>query len=364
MVLSSIILTQFKNYPFQEIAFAEGFNLIYGYNGSGKTNILDAIHYLALTKSHFVPQDRMAIMQGSDFFRLEGHFVNASNNTKVVIKYRPAEKRLEVNDDPLTRLADHIGTIGMVMIAPDDLDVIDGLSNLRRKYMDVSLSQLDRSYLMHLSTYKKLLDQRNAYLKQTQVPDKVFLQVLNEKMAPSSAYLHQCRSTFVAALEPNFQSYYGAISGEKEMVSLKYESELSTKPLLELFEESHHQDLRNRYTHKGSHKDDLKFLINGQDLKYIGSQGQKKTYLVSLFLAQADYLSHLMPTPPIILLDDIFDKLDTLRVSHLMRTLSELPCKQIIMTDTTDHRVGAIINELSMPLKYFKIENGQCLSMK
>ena len=247
--------------------------------------------------------------------------------------------------------------------------------------MDVSLSQLDRSYLMHLSTYKKLLDQRNAYLKQTQVPDKVFLQVLNEKMAPSSAYLHQCRSTFVAALEPNFQSYYGAISGEKEMVSLKYESELSTKPLLELFEESHHQDLRNRYTHKGSHKDDLKFLINGQDLKYIGSQGQKKTYLVSLFLAFGLFhicfslnsstlcssgviVAHLMPTPHIILLDDIFDKLDTLRVSHLMRTLSELPCKQIIMTDTTDHRVGAIINELSMPLKYFKIENGQCLSMK
>ena len=355
ILLTKLILTNFKNYDLTEIEFTAGFNLIYGANGGGKTNILDAIHYLALGKSHFVPQDRMAIKTGNDFFRIEGDFDQEGKPVKVILKYTGKSKKLEYNDRPISRIADHIGKIGLVMIAPDDLDIIDGLSALRRKYMDITLVQSSHEYLVHLTTYKKLLDQRNAYLKQSPI-DPVFLQVLNEKMDPHATALFHYRKSFAMDFIPYFNKYYQAISGEKEKVEIQYESDLSQQSLLSLLDESLNHDLRIQYTSRGSHKDDLRFVINDQDVKYVASQGQKKTFLVSLFLAQADYLSHTMSSMPIILLDDVFDKLDPLRVRQLMYTLYKMDGVQIIMTDTTQLRINPIIQELNIPSHFIPIE--------
>ncbi len=360
----TLILTQFKNYSNQTIQLMPGFNLIYGSNGSGKTNVLDAIHYLGLAKSHFLSQDKMAIQIGTDFFRLEGHLDQASSHRiKVVLKYQAKNKSLEWNDLPVDRIIDHIGRIGIVMIAPDDLEVIDGLSNLRRRFMDVTLSQTDPIYLQNLSTYKKVLDQRNAHLKQHVHPDPLLIQVLNEKMNVPALFLYQSRKLFIEVLNPLFKKYYNSISGAKETVSINFQSDLYQTDLLQVLLQAYPNDLRNRNTSKGSHKDELQFKINDLDVRYHASQGQKKTFLVSLFLAQAAYMAIIMSAPPIILLDDIFDKLDPKRVQFLMATLKNLDGSQILMTDTTKDRMQPIIETLGIKAQYIYVEHGTCQSI-
>lgn len=351
-------MTNFKNYDFSSIDFDPGFNLIYGPNGSGKTNILDAVHYLALAKSHFVPQDKMAVHSGKDFFRIEGKFKENEQEVKVVIKYALKNKKLEFNDIPTARIADHIGRIGLVMIAPDDLDIIDGLSALRRKYMDITLIQSDHEYLVQLTAYKKLLDQRNAYLKQVSSPDPVYLQVICEKMEDPARFIFNSRRAFTEKFIPLFNKYYASISGDKETVDIQYLSDLERDSLTNLFQYSITQDIRTQYTNRGCHKDDLKFLINhDQEIKYVASQGQKKTFLVSLFLAQAEYMSDTMTASPLILLDDIFDKLDPQRVKYLMHTLKKISNAQIIMTDTNQDRIRPIIMDLKIDGLFIDIEN-------
>ena len=337
--------------------FHPGLNLIYGVNGSGKTNILDAIHYLALTKSHFVPQDKMAVKHDADFFRIEGKFKDHTEMLKVIMKYQSGQKKIEVNDSHVSKQGDHIGTIGIVFIAPDDLDIIDGLSALRRKYMDSSLSQSDHGYLLQLSIYKKLLDQRNSYLKQTDSPDPVYIQVLNEKMAPCAKYVYQKRKTFCKDLVPKFTQYYAEISDQMEQVNIEYSTDLDRCSFLDLMQESERTDLRHRITSKGIHRDDLIFTIHGHEARYTASQGQKKTFLVGLFLAQADYLYHSMESEPILLLDDVFDKLDQARMKHLLAVLHSEKPRQIILTDTSKDRQATIFQSFSRPAHFLEVKN-------
>ncbi|MDZ4709496.1 MAG: DNA replication and repair protein RecF [Saprospiraceae bacterium] len=357
--ISSLILTQFKNYAYQSFSFEEGFNLLYGNNGSGKTNVLDAIHYLALGKSHFLPQDKLAIQHGKDFFRISGRFVNEQENMELVLKFQPGTKRLEKDEKPYVRMVDHIGTIGLVMIAPDDLELIDGLSLARRKFIDLTLSQSNKIYLHHLSTYKRLLEQRNAWLKLSSAADVAYLQALDEKMEEPSKALYQLRKNFIAEFIPYFDKYYHTISGGHESVGIQFQSDLHDHGLLDLLEKSRTQDLYTRFTTKGNHKDDLLFLKDQEPMKYIASQGQKKTFLVSLFLAQSDYLSNVMPSPPIILLDDLFDKLDETRIRHLLHTMNHLPSKQVIMTDTGKQRLGTVLQQLDSPCHFLAVRDGQ-----
>lgn len=351
-------MTQFKNYSHQAFAFLPGFNLLYGTNGSGKTNVLDAIHYLALGKSHFVPQDKFAIRQGESFFRIDGTFNKAEENIQFVLKFQPGSKRLEKNGKAYARMQDHIGEIGLVMIAPDDLDLIDGLSQARRKFIDLTLSQSDNVYLGHLATYKRLLDQRNALLKSSQSPDRSFLQVLNEKMTEPAHRIYALRKKFVSDFLPFFYKYYHAISGGKENVEIRFQSDLDQADLLTLFDQSLQQDLHTQFTVRGCHKDDLVFLKDGESLKYLGSQGQKKTFLVSLFLAQSDYLSNTMESPPIILLDDIFDKLDEERIRFLLHTIGNMSTRQVIITDTGRERLSTVLKELDASIHFIHIRDG------
>lgn len=333
--------------------------MFYGKNGSGKTNILDAVHYLAVGKSRFVPQDRMSIQYHQDFFRIESIFLDSQEKIKVILKYQSSQKNLEVNDLPVKRLAEHIGRIGIVLIAPDDLEVIDAGSALRRKYIDMTLSQVDRGYLQDLSQYKKLLDQRNAALKHSNYPDEVLFHVYAEKMDPLARNIYQKRKRFVAEIIPFFLKYYKQISGGKEKVGLKFESDLESASLLELFNESWTEDVRLKNTQKGCQRDDVQFLIGDHDVRYFGSQGQKKTFLLSLFLAQADYLSHSMKSTPLILLDDIFDKLDQERIKFLIQTLKDLHARQIIMTDTSKERLESIMHALQEPLSAYGVDQGK-----
>lgn len=343
--------------------FHSGLNLIFGVNGSGKTNILDAIHYLALTKSHFVPQDRMSVKYDTDFFRIEGKFISHTEKLKVIIKYQSSQKKIEVNDKLIGKQGDHIGAIGIVFIAPDDLDIIDGLSALRRKYMDTSLSQSDHEYLMQLSVYKKLLDQRNSYFKQAEAPDTVYIQVLNEKMAPCAKYIYQKRKIFCEELVPKFTQYYADISDQKEKVNIRYSTDLDRCSFLELMQESEKVDLRHRITSKGIHRDDLIFTIHDHEARYTASQGQKKTFLVGLFLAQADYLYHTMQSEPILLLDDVFDKLDQERMKHLLAALHSEKQRQIILTDTSKDRLAAIFQSVSRSAHYLEVKNASVLEI-
>ncbi len=360
--ISTLILTQFKNYAFQSFKFEEGFNLLYGNNGSGKTNVLDAIHYLALGKSHFLPQDKLAVQHGKDFFRIEGKFIDNQEEMDLVLKFNPGAKRLEKDEKPYLRMMDHIGTVGMVMIAPDDLELIDGLSLARRRFIDLTLSQSNKTYLQHLSTYKRLLEQRNAWLKLSPSSDLSYLQVLDEKMLEPSRSLYELRKNFINEFIPYFEKYYRTISGGHESVGIRFQSDLHDQDWLSLLEQSRTQDMYTRYTTKGPHKDDLLFLKDDEPMKYIASQGQKKTFLVSLFLAQSDYLSKVMPSPPIILLDDLFDKLDEIRIRHLLHTMNNLPSRQVIMTDTGKQRLGTVLQQLDSPCHFLSIREGQVTS--
>ncbi len=361
--ISNLILTNFKNYASQQVRFNAGLNLLFGNNGSGKTNILDAINYLALTKSHFVPQDKMAVKYDTDFFRLEGKFEYGSSSLNVILKYQTGQKKIEVNDRPILKQGDHVGAIGIVFIAPDDLEIIDGLSALRRKYMDTSLAQSDHEYLVQLGTYKKLLEQRNSYLKQAEVPDAIYLQVLNEKMAPCAHYIYQQRKKFCEVLVPTFINYYAEISDHKEKVDIRYITDLDKFDFLELMFESERIDLRNRITNKGIHRDDLAFTIFDHDARYTASQGQKKTFLVGLFLAQADFLCHTMASDPILLLDDVFDKLDQNRMHYLLATLHSEKKRQIILTDTSRDRLSTIIKSVSSQANYLEVKNATVLTI-
>lgn len=333
--------------------------MLYGNNGSGKTNVLDAIHYLALGKSHFLPQDKLAIQQGKNFFRIEGQFFHENESQNLVMKFQPGSKRLEKDEKPYSRMIDHIGEIGLVMIAPDDLDLIDGLSMARRRFIDLTLSQSDKIYLNHLHTYKRLLDQRNAWLKLSNSSDLSYLQALDEKMVEPSSVIYELRKKFIAGFIPYFEKYYQAISGGHESVGIHFQSDLHQDGLLGLFEKSRSQDIHTKFTTRGNHKDDLLFLKDQEPMKYIASQGQKKTFLVSLFLAQSDYLSDTMSSPPLILLDDLFDKLDESRIKHLLRTMHDLPSRQVIMTDTGKQRLGTVLQQLDSPCHFIQVDGGQ-----
>lgn len=363
MHIKELILTNFKNYSYEEIKFQKGINLLFGVNGSGKTNVLDAIHYLALTKSHFLPQDKLAIKYNEFFFRIEGKFQTSNDaELKTVIKYQQGTKKVEVNDASLLRHADHIGNIGIVFIAPDDLEIIDGLSALRRKYMDTSLSQSDHQYLLHLGTYKKLLEQRNSYLKQTDYPDLTYIHTLNEKMNSPAHYIYDRRKKFIEKIWPIFEKYYLEISMHQEKIALKYQSELDQASFIELQLQHQTNDLRQRNTSRGIHRDDLVFTIHDHDVKYTASQGQKKTFLVALFLSQADYLNQSMHFEPILLLDDVFDKLDQYRMQFLLKSLLTDSERQVILTDTSKSRLSSIINEVTDQPTYFELKNGKLIS--
>lgn len=367
MHLERLQLTNFKNYESQQLSLSSKLNCFVGENGMGKTNLLDAIHYLCMCKGHFNLPDKQVIRHGEDFFRLEGKFQRKNKKETVVCKYSPKTRKvIERNKVAYKRLADHIGRFPMIMITPDDTLLITEGSENRRQFIDVLLVQLDAIYLQHLMTYNKVLQQRNAFLKSFKHPLEVnfdLLAIYSQQLLVPANYIHQKRQEIITLLKPIFQNYYKVISGDKEQVNLAYHSQLSQDSFTSLLEESQEKDTWLQRTTKGVHKDDLKLLINDYPVKKFASQGQLKSYLLALKLAQYELLRQESAVAPLVLLDDIFDKLDKKRVQHLLTLLLEKDFGQIFITDTHENRIAEIVSGLGTDFKQFHVSNGMASEM-
>lgn len=315
---------------------------ITGANGSGKTNLLDAIYYLCYTKSYFTAYQQNVVQAGMDGFRVEGVFERNDRKELVICKWKQGKKELTCGGVEIDRIADYIGKYAAVMIAPDDMELINDGGEVRRKWVDGILGQTDKTYLESLMQYQRVLQQRNAWLKQQfQNPsaDSITLDFYNEQLAATGTYIHQRRKIFIDAFLPLLDKYYHELCGGREMIRMVYESDLAQKPLTQWFKESLQQDLRMQRTTRGIHKDDWAFLLGDALIRQFGSQGQKKSYLFALKLAQYAYLSKELGHLPVLLLDDIFEKLDQNRIVALLRIIRSKDFGQVLLTDTHAERV-------------------------
>ncbi len=362
MFLQTLKLTNFKNYAAQTLDFSARLNCLTGLNGMGKTNILDAIHFLCLSKSHSGNADKLLVRQGEAFFRIDGIFEKNGDREQVVAKMQPpARKELERNGVPIARFADHIGQFPVVMIAPDDVRLVQEGSEERRRFLDATLSQIYPVYLSNLLIFNQLLRQRNALLKsfwEEKTFDAALLEAIDWQLSAPSAVIFEHRKTFVENFSGLFQSFYEKISGGRERVELTFESPLATMDLAGILQKNLEKDRFLQRTTDGPHRDDLAFKLDGQPAKRWASQGQLKSFLLALRLAQYQFLREQTGTPPILLLDDIFDKLDEQRVASLIGLLIENAFGQVFITDTHATRTEAILREFPADFKIFVVENG------
>lgn len=357
MFLKEIKLVNFKNYTESSFSFQAGINAIHGRNGIGKTNLLDAIHYLSLCKSYYSASDQQNIRHDAPFFALHGFFQEEGIDglTQVsCIQKRNTRKVFKINQKEYERLADHIGKFPSVMISPYDQDYIQGGSELRRKYFDSVISQYDHSYLDSLIQYNKILLQRNAVLKQAYeraVLDPSALEVWDDRLVAYGKAIHETRREFVRLFMPVFLSYYQSLSDEEEKADIQYESQLEESDFAQLLRDQLQRDFHAAHTTCGVHKDDFHFLLNGYHVRKFGSQGQQKTFLIALKLAQFDYLKMLKGQSPLLLLDDVFDKLDYRRINCLVNLVSQSNFGQVFMTDTQRDRLEALCEKSGVDFK-------------
>jgi len=349
--IEKIILTQFKNYESASFVFHEKLNCLVGRNGIGKTNLLDAIYYLCMCKSHTNLNDRNIVNHGGDFFRLEGHFL---------AKVKPGKKKdIERNDVAYSKLSEHIGLLPIVIIVPDDtLMAMEG-SEVRRKFIDNTLSQLDAGFLKNLISYNKLLKQRNATLKkfaETRTFNPELLDIYDQQLLEPAKAIFEKRNSFIKDFQAVFQKYYNIIANGREAVKCTYQSKLAKNDLATLLTESREKDRILARTTCGIHKDDLILEIDDHPLKKFGSQGQLKSFVLAMKLAQYDFLKKNHEHQPILLLDDIFDKLDEHRVKHLLELMMENDFGQVFITDTHENRVEEIVKNFGTDYKKFYIE--------
>jgi DNA replication and repair protein RecF len=362
MHLKSIHLINFKNYEEADITLSSNVNCFVGRNGSGKTNILDAVYYLSLCKSYLNVMDRQNIRFDQPFFSIQGlwHKDNQDVNIHCAVK-SGAKKVFKRNKKEYEKLADHIGQFPVVMISPYDRDLISEGSELRRKWMDGIISQFDRKYLDDIQKYAKVLEQRNALLKNMHehgLFDRESIEVWNDQLVLLGTAIHEKRKKFLEEFIPVFQERYNFIGLEREEVHLEYKSQLNEMDfdkLLQLFER---KDALTHYSNAGTHKDDLTFTIKGHPIKKFGSQGQQKSFIIALRLAQYDWLKKHLNVNPVLLLDDIFDKLDQVRVKKLLDLVSNHYFGQVLVTDTDEERLRAIFQTDEVESKLFRVDEG------
>lgn len=362
MFLKKLSLISFKNYPEAELSFSSGANAFTGNNGSGKTNLLDAIHYLSLCKSYFNPADAQNILHGADFFVLQGKY-ELDGQEELIYCGLKREKRkvFKRNNKEYDRLADHIGMLPVVMISPVDSMLITEGSDERRKFIDSIISQYDRSYLEDLIQYNKAVSQRNALLKQfaqSRSFDASMLEIWDEQLVPPGERIFSRRMEFIGRFNPIFKQHYRFISGGKEEVELEYDSHLRKGNFREVLNGALEKDRIMQYSTAGIHKDDLLFSIDNFPVKRFASQGQQKSFLIALKLAQFDFIREVKDLKPILLLDDIFDKLDDLRVTRLMELVSRDSFGQIFISDTHPERVRKIFEDIRVEIATFEVTDG------
>jgi len=363
MYLQQLSVINFKNYAEAELTFSEGVNVFTGNNGAGKTNLLDAIHYLSLCKSYFNPIDTQQIKQGADFFIINGDFSKNSKHEKIACAVkRNQKKQFKRNKKDYTRLADHIGLFPLVMISPYDTSIIIEGSEERRKFIDNVLSQTDNKYLDEVIVYNKILNNRNAFLKliaDTGRYDPHLLEVMDEQLIDAGKSIFNKRKAFMEGFNEIFNKHYQFLTEDAEQVEMTYESQLLNDDFPTLLKNSIQRDRALERTTAGIHKDDLQFAINGMPMKKFGSQGQQKSFLIALKLAQYTFLTKQKGFKPLLLLDDIFDKLDDKRITKLMQMVSENDFGQVFITDTNLNRVQKIFDAIGVTIKIFKVKGGE-----
>lgn len=372
MNLEKLSLINYKNIPTAELELSPKMNCFIGHNGVGKTNVLDAVYFLSFCHSSNNPVDSQVIRHDQDFMMLEGTYNMEGGKQKGESEdllyvtcgmKRGQKKHFKRNKKEYKRLSEHIGLIPLVMVAPSDTLLIEGGSEERRRLMDVVIAQQNRQYIEALSRYNKALTQRNTLLKQDEEPDADVLSIFEEQMAAEGERIFQQRTAFTEELTPLFQTYYEQISGGREKVSLTYQSHCQRGPLLEVIQRDRWKDRAIGYSLHGVHRDDLEMLLDGHPMKREGSQGQLKTFVIALKLAQFELLKRSMPTVPILLLDDIFDKLDAERVEQIVKLVGSDDFGQIFITDTNRDHLDHILSTSSHDYKLFTVNNGEiCLN--
>jgi DNA replication and repair protein RecF len=362
LTLNKLSLAGFKNYAHADVAFSSGFNCITGNNGEGKTNLLDAIHYLSFTKSYFNPIDSQNVLHEASLFVIQGEFGTGDKTDEVFCAQKKGErKQVKVNKKEAARFADHIGLYPVVMASPTDIELILEGSEIRRKFADSIISQYDKKYLENLIVYTKILLQRNAQLKQFAKKvyfDAAMLRVWDLQLIEYGTEVFRKRKEFSLEFEPIFQKYYEIISGGKEKVEITYHSQLEKGDFEALLNEALEKDKAMEYSTVGIHKDDWEFRMEGYPVKKFASQGQQKSYLLAVKLAQFEFVKQHRGVIPILMLDDIHDKLDEQRVKRLIELVNSNDFGQVFITDTNKEQVQKLFKGIDAELKIFKVKDG------
>ena len=360
MILDSITILNYRNLLDVAIGLSPKINCFIGSNGMGKTNLLDAVYYLSFCKSAVVAADTANIAHDAPFFMLQGSYVSDSGIADEVscgLK-RGEKKQFRRGGKVYERLSDHIGSVPLVMVSPADNELIAGGSEERRRFMDVVISQYDREYLSALIRYNRALQQRNVLLRGDREPDAEMLSLIEEMMADEAQRIHSGRVAFIEELLPIFESFHSAITGGCESVSLGYRSHLDDADLAALLRASRGDDRRVGHTTKGVHRDDLVMQLGGYPLRREGSQGQNKSFLVALKLAQYDFLRRKGGETPLLLLDDIFDKLDSRRVEQIVSLVAGDAFGQIFITDVNREHIDGILDKVDGAFRLFEVQDG------
>lgn len=359
MILKHLTLLNYKNIANQSFDFDSKINCFVGKNGVGKTNVLDAIYHLAYGKSYFNPLASQNIKHNEEFFLIDAIFYKKEKEEKIACSLKRGQKKIiKRNNKAYEKFSEHIGFIPLVIISPSDTDLITEGSETRRRFIDSVICSLDQSYLNQLIQYQKLISQRNALLKYfaaNQTFDKDNLAIYDEQLVPLGATIYEKRLQFLGSFVPIFQKYYNLISSEAEVVSLQYQSQLSEKDFATILEEQLTKDKILQYTSAGIHKDDLVFEIEGYPIKKFGSQGQQKSFLIALKLAQFEFIKEKSGELPILLFDDIFDKLDESRVQKIVTMVNDSVFGQIFISDTHAARTETIIKSTHQSYSIFPL---------
>mgnify|MGYP002528535186 FL=1 len=362
MYLKKLVLINFKNIAQAEITLSERLNCFVGDNGAGKTNVLDAVYYLSMSKSALTMTDGQSVRHGEDFFVVEGTYAgdSGSNDTVNCSFLRRSGKVLKLNGKEYDRMADHVGRFPVVMVSPQDSVLITDAAEERRRYLNAFLSQLDRDYLASLMRYNAVLAERNRFLKSSS--DEQMLQIYDMQLADHAARIYERRRDIIERMRPLVAEFYRQLSDDREQVEIEYRSELASASMGELLLASRERDIVNGFTTSGVHRDDMSLRIGGYPLRKYGSQGQQKSFLMSLKLAQYRILAEVCGERPLLLLDDLFDKLDTSRVENLLSLVAGDGFGQIFITDCNRSRLETILSHAGEKYALFMVEGGDIRS--
>ncbi|MBX2828583.1 MAG: DNA replication/repair protein RecF [Flavobacteriaceae bacterium] len=359
MQLQNLSLLNYKNFESHTFEFDARINCFVGLNGVGKTNVLDAIYHLSYGKSYFNPITTQNIRHGEEFFVIEGNYEKNERAEKIVVSAKRGQKKvIKRNGKAYEKFSEHIGFLPLVIISPSDRDLIVEGSDTRRKFMDGVISQGDPEYLRNLIAYKKVLEQRNSLLKYfaaNQTFNQDTLDIYDMQLNEYGTSIHEKRLAFIEAFAPILLKRYEVISNSKEQVALNYRSQLHDSKLIDLLQQNLQKDKITQYSNFGIHKDDLLFQSQGHPIKKFGSQGQQKSFLIALKLAQFDFLKAQSKEQPILLLDDIFDKLDEDRVAQIVNLVDNENFGQLFISDTHASRTEAVVKEVSQSYKMFAL---------